>query len=231
MDGGHSCRIWASWSLIKSSYILRHHLKTSSQGIRVWNSSEVHQSSKTLEKSNLVNCGFNQWFDGGIWSERSHSCLYKLHISCQASTVKKIKSDREFPKIESWPVIQICQKWKLLDPKLTSWYKLQMNFCPTWKLKILFSHFQKVQELSIPMYGWQDMINSFSKILELQKAISLKPFGQIEWGFFPTSHIWSPLSKYVIIIHQNFTNQNGIFGLAWINFKCGTKVNFWDNHF
>jgi hypothetical protein len=33
------------------------------------------------------------------------------------------------------------------------------------------------------MYGWQVMINSFSKILELQKAISLKPFGQIGWGF------------------------------------------------
>jgi hypothetical protein len=48
----------------------------------------------------------------------------------------------------------------------------------------LFSHFQKVQEHSIPMYGWQVMINSFSKILELQKAISLKPFGQIWWGFF-----------------------------------------------
>jgi hypothetical protein len=34
------------------------------------------------------------------------------------------------------------------------------------------------------MYGWQDMINSFSNFLELQKAISLKPFGQIWWGFF-----------------------------------------------
>jgi hypothetical protein len=34
------------------------------------------------------------------------------------------------------------------------------------------------------MYGWQVMINSFSQIFELQKAISLKPFGQIWWGFF-----------------------------------------------
>jgi hypothetical protein len=33
------------------------------------------------------------------------------------------------------------------------------------------------------MYGWQVMIKSFSKIFELQKAISLKPFGQIGWGF------------------------------------------------
>jgi hypothetical protein len=34
------------------------------------------------------------------------------------------------------------------------------------------------------MYGWQVMIKSFSEILELQKAISPKPFGQIWWGFF-----------------------------------------------
>jgi hypothetical protein len=33
------------------------------------------------------------------------------------------------------------------------------------------------------MYGWQVMIKSFSKKFELQKAISLKPFGQIGWGF------------------------------------------------
>jgi hypothetical protein len=33
------------------------------------------------------------------------------------------------------------------------------------------------------MYGWKVMIDSFSKILELQKAISLKPFDQFGWGF------------------------------------------------
>ena len=33
------------------------------------------------------------------------------------------------------------------------------------------------------MYGWQVMIKSFSEIFELQEAISLKPFGQIGWGF------------------------------------------------
>ena len=51
VDGGHSCGIWAPWSIIKSSYVLGHHLKSRSQGIRVWNSSEVVQSCKTLEKS------------------------------------------------------------------------------------------------------------------------------------------------------------------------------------
>ena len=144
----------------------------------------LHFASRIIASWLLTNCAFNQWFDGGNWFERSHSCPYKPHITCQASKVKNLGSDEKFPKIESWPVIGICQKWKVLILKITSWYKLQMNFCPTWKLKILFSHFQKVQEHSIPMYGWQVMIKSFSKILELQKAISLKPFGQFGWGFF-----------------------------------------------
>ena len=58
-----------------------------------------------------------------------------------------------------------------------------MNFFPTWKLKILFSHFQKVQEHSFLMCGWQVMIKSSWNIFELQSGISSKPFGQIEWGF------------------------------------------------
>jgi len=184
MDGGHSCGIWAPWSIIKSSYNLAHHLKSSPQGIRVLKSSVNAQSDRNPKSQLLVNCPFNQWFDGGNWFERSHSCPYSLHITCQISSWKNLKPDQKFPKIETGPVTETYQKWKVLILKLTSWYKLQMNFFPTWKLKILFSHFQKVQELSIPMYGWQDMINSFSKILELQKAISLKPFGQIWWGFF-----------------------------------------------
>jgi hypothetical protein len=47
----------------------------------------------------------------------------------------------------------------------------------------LFSHFQKVQEHSFLICGWQVMIKSFSKMFELQSGISSKPFGQIEWGF------------------------------------------------
>jgi hypothetical protein len=175
VDGGHSCGIWAPWSIIKSPYNLGHHLKSRSQGIRVWNSSEVHSQSKTLEKSNLVNCGFNQWFDGWNWFEGAHSCSYKPHISCQTSSWKNLKSNRKFPEMETGPVTETYQKWKVLILKLTSWYKLQMNFCPTWKLKILSSHFQKVQEHPNPMCGCQDMIKSFSSIFELQRAISLKP--------------------------------------------------------
>jgi hypothetical protein len=43
--------------------------------------------------------------------------------------------------------------------------------------------FQKFQEHSFLIYGWQVMIKSFSRIFELQSEITFKPFGQIEWGF------------------------------------------------
>jgi hypothetical protein len=139
---------------------------------------------KVNRKSNLVNWPFNQWFDGWNWFEGVHSCLYKPHMSCPTSSWKNLKSNRKFPEMETGPVTETCHKWKVLILKTTSWYKPQMNFCPTWKLKILFSHFQKVLELSIPMCGWQVMIESISENLELQRAISLKPFGQFWWGFF-----------------------------------------------
>ena len=166
------------------SHDLGIHLKCFGQGLDVQKSSVNAQSIRNPKKSTMVNWAWFYGFDSGNWFERVPSCPYRPHITCQTSSWKNLKPDKKFPKIETWPVIEICQKWKLLDPKLTSWYKLQMNFCPTWKLKILFSHFQKVQELSIPMYGWQVVIESISEILELQKAISLKPFGQFWWGFF-----------------------------------------------
>ena len=97
--------------------------------------------------------------------------------------VKEFEVRQEIAKNRKLTCNWNLPKWKLLLLKITSSYKLQMNFCPTWKLKILFSHFQKVQEHSIPMYGWQVMIKSFSKNFELQSGISFKPFGQIEWGF------------------------------------------------
>ena len=166
------------------SHDLGIHLKCFGQGLDVQKSSVNAQSVRNPKSQLLVNCPFNQWFDDGNWFERSHSCPNSPHISCQTPSWKNLKPDQKFPKMETGPITETCHKWKVLILKLTSWYKLQMNFFPTWKLKILFSHFQKVQEHSIPMYGWQVMIKSFSKILELQKAISLKPFGQFWWGFF-----------------------------------------------
>ena len=53
VDGGHSCRIWAPWSIIKSSYELWHHFGSRSQGIRAWNSSE-HGSVKQNPRKSTV---------------------------------------------------------------------------------------------------------------------------------------------------------------------------------
>ena len=101
-----------------------------------------------------------------------------------------------------------------------------MNFCPTWKLKILFSHFQKVQEHSFLMCGWQVMIKSFSRIFELQSEITSKPFGQIEWGFL--------LQVIFDVLYPNpssqFTKNHPIkmafFQVTWIKNGRGKKWLF-----
>ena len=65
---------------------------------------EIHQnmaqSTKTLEKSIVVNCAFNQGFEGVRWLERPHSCPYKPHLTSQRSRLKDLKSDKKFPKME-----------------------------------------------------------------------------------------------------------------------------------
>jgi hypothetical protein len=167
-----------------SSHGLEVYLKYFGQGLRAQRSAVHTQTVKNPKSQLLVNCPFNQWLDDWNWFVRVHSCPNSHHTSCQTPSWKNLKPDHEFPKMETGPVTETYQKWKVLILKLTSWYKPQMNFCPTWKLKILFSHFQKVLELSIPMCGWQVMIESISENLELQRAISLKPFGQFWWGFF-----------------------------------------------
>jgi hypothetical protein len=58
------------------------------------------QSTKTLAKSTVVNCAFNQGLEGVRWLERSHSCPYKLHLAFQRSRLKDLKSDKKFPKME-----------------------------------------------------------------------------------------------------------------------------------
>jgi hypothetical protein len=58
------------------------------------------QSTKTLAKSTVVNCAFNQGFEGVRWLERSHSCPYKLQLTFQRSRLKDLKSGKKFPKME-----------------------------------------------------------------------------------------------------------------------------------
>jgi hypothetical protein len=113
------------------SHDLGIHLKCFGQGLDVQKSSVNAQSVRNPKKSNLVNWAWFYGFDGWIWFERAYSCPNRPHISWQTSSLKNLKPNQKFPKIETWPVIETCQKWKLLEPKLTSWYRLQMKFCPT----------------------------------------------------------------------------------------------------
>ncbi|KAI5432868.1 hypothetical protein KIW84_020252 [Lathyrus oleraceus] len=102
------------------SHDLGIHLKCFGQGLDVQKSSVNAQSVKNPKSQLLVNCPFNQWFDGWIWFERSHSYPNRSHISCQTPSWKNLKPDQKFPKMETGPVTETYQKWKVLILKLTS---------------------------------------------------------------------------------------------------------------
>ena len=148
-------------------------------------------------------------------------------------------------KNSKWPVISNCQKWKGLLLKFTSLYKLQMKFCPTLKLKILLSPFQKVQEHPFLMCGWQVMIKSLSRYFELQTWITFTPIGQIMCGFLLQSpfnmlyhnpslhfiknhHIKSPFFKWT---NLNFGGKKGHFEkYTWFSLQTncnGLKTKIW----
>jgi hypothetical protein len=93
-------------------------LKSSSQGIRVWKSSEVVQSLKTLEKST----------DSQTWStvdlirdlmdridlkELIHACI-SLIYHVQPHHGRKSSQIRNFPEIESGPVISTAKNGNFL---------------------------------------------------------------------------------------------------------------------
>ena len=124
-------------------------------------------------------------------------------------------------KNRKWLVIQNCQKWKGFLLKFTSSRKLQMKFCPTWKLKILFLPSQKGEEHLIPMCGWQVMIKSFSRNLELQGGITLEPFGQIEWGFF--EQIPFDMSHHNASLHFIKNHHSKMAFFKWTNLYFGGK--------
>ena len=102
----------------------------------------------------------------------------------------------------------------------------------------------KVEDLVLPFSKSPRTLNSHVWLASYDQII-LKKFWtskghifQTIWpncvGFFATSHIWCPLSKYVITIYQKLTNQNGIFEVVWI---ISSRVKKWvlkitnSNHF
>ena len=59
--------------------------------------------------------------------------------------------------------------------------------------------------------------------------------GHISWflwpnlmGFFPTNHIFPPLSKNINIMYQNLANQNGIFWLVSFKIQVWPIFDFCD---
>ena len=141
-------------------------LKWFGQRLGAQKSSVIIQSTRNPRNSTMVNYG-QLCLKSRIW--RWEMVWKASFMSIQVSfDISKIKIEEfevrwKVSKNSKWPVISNCQKWKGLLLKFTSSYKLQMKFCPTWKLKILLSPFQKVQEHSFLMCGWQDMIKSFSE--------------------------------------------------------------------
>ena len=115
-------------------------------------------------KSNVVNYGqlcMKSWI--WRWEMVWKASFMSIQVSFDISKIKieEFEVRWKVSKNSKWPVISNCQKWKGLLLKFTSSYKLQMEFCPTWKLNILLSPFQKVQEHPFLICGWRDMDQSW----------------------------------------------------------------------
>ena len=229
MDDGHSCRIWAPWSIIKSPYNLEHHLKSSSQGIRVWNSSEVVQSCKTLEKSKLVNCGWFYGFDGWKWFERAYSCPNRPHVSWESTSWKNLKQIRKFPKIETGPVILTAKNGNFLSLNLHHDTSFKWIFAQHESWRSCSPISKKSKNTQFPC-----MVGKYDQFIFKNSWTSKGHISQTIWpnlvGFFPTNHIFPPLSKNINFMSQNFTNQNGIFWPFSFKYKFDQELTFWFNH-
>jgi hypothetical protein len=99
----------------------------------------------------------------------------------------------------------------------------------------------KVEDLVLPFPKSPRTLNSHVWLasydrIDFRKSWTSKGhISQTVWpilmGFFPTSHIWSPLSKNINFMSQNFTNQNGIFWLFSFKCKFDQELTFWYKHF
>ena len=132
-------------------------------------------------------------------------------------------------KNSRWPVIWNCQKWNGFLLNITSSIKLQMKFCPTWKFKILLSHFQKVQEHPFLICGWQVMIKSLARNFELQAWITFASKGQFMWFFFEKISFDPLYSNHSLHFIKNHHTKSAFF--KWIQFEFWwEKRSFWKAH-
>jgi hypothetical protein len=169
VDGGHSCGIWAPWSIIKSSYVLGHHLKSRFPGTRVWNSSEVHSQVQNPRKSKLVNCGWFFGFDGWKWFEGAYSCPNRPHMSWQLTSWKNLKPIRKIPKIETGPVISTAKNRNFLILSLHHDTSSKWVFAQHGSWRSCLPIFKKSKNIKIPCVVVKIWSNHFHQILNFNK--------------------------------------------------------------
>ena len=133
-------------------------------------------------------------------------------------------------KNSKWPVIWNCQKWKGFLLKITSSSKLQMKFCPTWKLNIFLSHFQKVQDHEHLMNGWGDMVQSLPSVHGTSKGHNFWFITPNLVVLFAFCFSWHEVSKTSITLHE-FPSYDHLciqvnFGGKIINLKLVHHGNF-----
>ena len=173
----------------------------------------------------MVNCAFNQGFEGVRWLERSHSYPYKPHITFQTSTVKDLRSDKKFPKIVRTCNFQL-PKMESSSPQLYIIKKASNQIFPNMKVEYLALTFPK----SLRTWISHEWLESYDQIIFTKSWTSKGHISQTIWpilvGFFPTNHISSPLSKNINFMYQKSMDQNGIFELDFIKIQVWTKVDF-----
>ena len=126
--------------------------------------------------------------------------------------------------------------WNLLkmesfDPQTYIVIQASNEFLPNMKVEDLVLPFPKSPR-TLNSHVW---LASYDRIDFRKSWTSKGHISQTIWpilvGFFPTSHIWSPLSKNINFMSPNFTNQNGIFWPISLKCKFDQCLTFWYKHF
>ena len=77
-----------------------------------------------------------------------------------------------------------------------------MKFCPTWKLKISLSHFQKVQEHEFLMCCWRDMVQSLPSLHGISNEHNFSTKAPKWVVLFAIFSSWPLISKSCITLHE-----------------------------
>ena len=126
----------------------------------------------------------------------------------------------------NWACNWNLPKMESFDPQTYIVIQASNEFLPNMKVEDLVLPFPKSPR-TLNSHVW---LASYDRIDFRKSWTSKGHISQTVWpilvGFFPTSHIWSPLSKNINFMSQNFTNQNGIFWPFSFKFKVWPRVDF-----